>query len=206
MNSLFFNLNPSVIEAGCDEAGRGCLAGPVVAAAVILSKPILGLNDSKKLSESKRESLIEEIKNSAISYSISFVEAKRIDEINILNASLEAMKKAVLDLSVVPNHLIVDGNRFNPIFGIQHTCIVGGDGKYQSIAAASILAKTARDAYMKKIAKDFKDYGWEVNKGYPTKKHLIALESKGITPYHRLTFGPVKRIISEIHNSINTYN
>lgn len=206
MNSLFFNLNPSVIEAGCDEAGRGCLAGPVVAAAVILSKPILGLNDSKKLSALKRESLIEEIKNSAIAYSISFVEAKRIDEINILNASLEAMKKAVLDLSVVPNHLLVDGNRFNPIFGIKHTCIVGGDGKYQSIAAASILAKTARDAYMKKIAKDFTDYGWEVNKGYPTKKHLIALESKGISPYHRLTFEPVKRIISEIHNSKNTYN
>ncbi|MFM7566140.1 MAG: ribonuclease HII [Flavobacteriales bacterium] len=197
MKTLLFQMYEAPLEAGCDEAGRGCLAGPVVAASVILTRPILGINDSKKLRSTKRVALVEEIKQSALAYSISFVDAQRIDEINILNASLEAMKKAILGLSVRPSHVLIDGNRFNPIQGLNHTCVVGGDGKYQSIAAASILAKTARDEFMKKAAKAFPYYGWEDNMGYPTQKHLKALQSQGVSPYHRRTFGPVSLVLDQ---------
>ncbi|MFM1893080.1 MAG: hypothetical protein RIQ90_246 [Bacteroidota bacterium] len=195
MAPLLFTMEAAKTEAGCDEAGRGCLAGPVVAAAVILSKPIPGINDSKKLSPAKRATLVEEIKLSALAYSIAFVDANRIDEINILNASIEAMQKAILSLSIIPNHILIDGNRFHAIEGIKHTCIVGGDAKYQSIAAASILAKTARDEWMMNVSLDYPDYHWDENMGYPTKKHLKALDLHGVTPYHRLTFGPVHRLI-----------
>ena len=177
-------------EAGCDEAGRGCLAGPVFAASVILprffSHPVL--NDSKKLSEKKRYELREVIQQNAISWAVGIVDNRKIDEINILNASILAMHKAIDKLNVQPNFLIIDGNRFKPYKDIPHQCIVKGDGKYLSIAAASILAKTYRDDFMKKIHKQYPNYNWQQNKGYPTKQHREALAEFGVTPYHRKTF------------------
>jgi ribonuclease HII len=178
------------IEAGCDEAGRGCLAGPVVAAAVILPPDFVSstLNDSKQLSEKKRIQLREEIEREALAYAVSFVDAPTIDQINILQASFLAMHNAVDALSMLPEHLLIDGNRFKPYKNIPATCVVKGDGKYLSIAAASILAKTYRDDFMLKIHEEFPMYDWPSNKGYPTKKHRLAILEHGTTPYHRMSF------------------
>jgi ribonuclease HII len=177
-------------EAGCDEAGRGCLAGPVFAAAVILDKNFKNdlLNDSKKLSAKNREELRVIIEKNAIAWAVAEVSPKEIDEINILNASYLAMHRAVDKLKVKPQLLLIDGNRFKAYPDIPHKCIVKGDGKYMSVAAASILAKTYRDAYMKKIHAEFPDYGWLKNKGYPTKSHKLSIYEHGLTPYHRKTF------------------
>lgn len=178
------------IEAGCDEAGRGCLAGPVVAAAVILPKNFKNelLNDSKKLSEAKRNLLRPIIEKEAIGFAVSFVFQQEIDEINILNASFTAMHRAVDQLGTIPELLLIDGNRFNPYPNISHECIIKGDGKYLSIAAASILAKTYRDEYMEKIHKEFPMYDWNKNKGYPTKKHRQEIFHHGDCLHHRKTF------------------
>ena len=178
------------IEAGCDEAGRGCLAGSVFAAAVILPKDFKNelLNDSKQLSESKRYALRPVIEREALAWAVGVVTAGEIDTINILKASFLAMHRAVAKLSVLPESLLIDGNRFTPYPDIPHTCIVKGDGKYLSIAAASILAKTYRDDYMLQLADEFPEYGWAQNKGYPTRAHREAISKYGITPYHRKTF------------------
>jgi ribonuclease HII len=179
-----------LVEAGCDEAGRGCLAGPVVAAAVILPKNYKHkfLNDSKKLNETQREALRREIEKDAIAYAVAEVSHKVIDEINILNASFLAMHQALDQLPVIPELLLIDGNRFNPYKDVKHECIVEGDGKYLSIAAASILAKTYRDELMKKLALEHPLYGWESNKGYATVKHRDAIMAHGYTEYHRVSF------------------
>ncbi len=177
-------------EAGCDEAGRGCLAGPVVAAAVILdpSKPIAALNDSKQLSLKKRLSLREEILEKALAYGIGVVDHQQIDQINILNASILAMHKALQQLSITPGFILVDGNRFKPYEQIPHACMVKGDARFASIAAASILAKTQRDQLMNDLHAKHSAYGWNRNQGYPTKEHRAAIASKGPSPYHRMTF------------------
>ena len=178
------------VEAGCDEAGRGCLAGSVFAAAVILPPDYENelLNDSKQLSEKKRYLLRSMIEKDALAWAVGVVTAEEIDKINILNASILAMHRALDALSVRPEAIIVDGNRFKPYNGVPHTTIVKGDGKYLSIAAASILAKTYRDDYMKAIAEEFPQYDWRSNKGYPTKKHRAAIKEYGISPYHRKSF------------------
>ncbi len=183
-------LHADLTEAGCDEAGRGCLAGAVYAAAVILPKDYANerLNDSKKLTERQRYQLRTEIERDALAWAVGVVSPQEIDEINILNASFLAMHRAVEGLKIRPQHLLIDGNRFNPYPGIPHTTIVKGDGKYLSIAAASILAKTYRDDYMNGLAEEFPQYDWRSNKGYPTKKHRAAIAEFGTTPYHRLTF------------------
>lgn len=179
-----------LVEAGCDEAGRGCLAGPVVAAAVILNKDkdYPELNDSKKLTEKKRMQLRELVMQEALSYSIGIVTAQEIDEINILNASFLAMHRALDQLKVRPELLLIDGNRFNPYKKVKHVCIVGGDAKYQSIAAASILAKTTRDMMMVEYGEQYPVYNWKKNKGYPTSEHKQAIADHGTTPLHRMTF------------------
>lgn len=179
-----------VIEAGCDEAGRGPLAGSVYAAAVILPPDYQNekLNDSKKLTEKQRYALREEIERDAIAWSLGIVTAQEIDEMNILRASITAMHRALDGLKVRPEHIIVDGNRFYPYKEVSHTTIVKGDGKYLSIAAASILAKTYRDDYMKELHKEFPQYGWDKNAGYPTKAHREAIKQYGTTPYHRMSF------------------
>ena len=178
------------IEAGCDEAGRGCLAGPVFAAAVILPPEFyhLYLNDSKKISEKNRYILREEIYNSALAYAIGIVDNQMIDKVNILNASILAMHKAIDNLNIKPDFLLIDGNKFKKYKDIEHECIIKGDSKYFSIAAASILAKTYRDDFMKQINNEFPEYFWNKNKGYPTKQHKIAIEKHGLTKYHRKTF------------------
>lgn len=179
-----------VIEAGCDEAGRGCLAGPVVAGAVILkpSADFPELDDSKKLTEKKRMALRELIMNEALAYGIGIVTAAEIDEINILNASFLAMHRALDQLKVRPEFLLIDGNRFNRYHDIKHICVVGGDAKYQSIAAASILAKTTRDLLMEDYDVQYPQYHWKKNKGYPTPEHKQAIAEYGITPLHRKSF------------------
>lgn len=179
-----------VIEAGCDEAGRGCLAGPVFAAAVILPKNvnIVGLDDSKKLSEKQRYNLRQEIIKIALCYYVSQVDNNEIDKINILWASVLAMQKSLDKLKIIPEHIIVDGNKFKPYKNIPYTCVIRGDGKYQSIAAASVLAKTFRDDYMKELHNKFPNYNWLKNKGYPTAEHAKAIKEFGLTPYHRKTF------------------
>ncbi|MBO6024338.1 MAG: ribonuclease HII [Bacteroidales bacterium] len=179
-----------LIEAGCDEAGRGCLAGPVVAAAVILKKGIdyPELNDSKQLTEKKRMKLRELVMQEALSYGIGIVTAQEIDEINILNASFLAMHRALDQLKLQPDLLLIDGNRFNPYKKVKHVCIVGGDAKYQSIAAASILAKTTRDMMMVEYDAKYPVYNWKKNKGYPTPEHKQAIADHGTSPLHRLTF------------------
>ena len=179
-----------VIEAGCDEAGRGCLAGDVYAAAVILPPDFTNelLNDSKQLNESQRYQLREVIEQEAIAWAVGIVTAEEIDKINILRASILAMHRAVDALKVRPEHLLIDGNKFNPYPGITHNTVVKGDATYMSIAAASILAKTYRDDYMQRIAKEYPMYDWESNKGYPTVKHRAAIREYGTTPYHRMTF------------------
>jgi len=184
------SFTPDKIEAGCDEAGRGCLAGPVVAAAVIFPNNYKNklLNDSKVLSRKKRDHLREEIENDAIDYAIAEASNLEIDEINILNASFLAMHRAINNLHTRPDLLLIDGNRFNPYANLPHKCIVKGDGKYLSIAAASILAKTHRDKLMYRHAKIFKNYGWETNVGYPTNEHREAIKTCGTTPLHRMTF------------------
>lgn len=178
------------LEAGCDEAGRGCLAGPVVAAAVILnpSKQIEGLNDSKQISEKKRRELCEKIKSCALSFSVAIVDERKIDEINILNASILAMHRAISNLTIQPEWLLIDGNRFHSYSNIPHTCVIKGDGKFQSIAAASILAKTHRDDLMLKLDEEFPKYNWRKNMGYPTQEHRLAIQKFGATKYHRNSF------------------
>ena len=178
------------VEAGCDEAGRGCLAGPVVAAAVILKNDAdyPELNDSKQLTEKKRMQLRELVMREALSYGVGIVTAQEIDEINILNASFLAMHRALDQLTVKPELLLIDGNRFNLYKKIKHVCVVGGDAKYQSIAAASILAKTTRDMMMVEYGEQFPVYNWKKNKGYPTPEHKKAIADYGTTPLHRMTF------------------
>ena len=180
----------SFTEAGCDEAGRGCLAGPVVAAAVILPKGYknIKLDDSKKISEKNRNELRIDIEKNAIAIGIGIVEERKIEKINILQASLLAMHLAIKNLAVNPSHLAIDGNKFNPYPKIDHTCIIKGDGKYMNIAAASIIAKTKRDEIMKKLSISFPEYLWNQNKGYPTKKHKNAISEFGITKHHRKSF------------------
>jgi len=178
------------LEAGCDEAGRGCLAGPVVAAAVILPQNFSHhlLNDSKKLTEKTRYALRQIIHKEAVSYGVAQVDPQKIDEINILNASIHAMHLAIGKLSVRPEFLLIDGHRFHPYAEIPHSCEIKGDGRYASIAAASVLAKTFRDDYMKLLDQQYPDYGWARNKGYPTRGHRKGIYEKGITPHHRLSF------------------
>ena len=177
-------------EAGCDEAGRGCLAGSVFAAAVILppgfSHPLL--NDSKQMTERNRNLLREIIENEAVAWAVQEITAARIDEINILNASFEGMSLAVAQLDPQPGCLAIDGNRFRTTLTIPYKCIVKGDGKYANIAAASVLAKTHRDEYMKRLDEEYPMYGWAKNKGYPTREHRLAIRKYGISPYHRLSF------------------
>ena len=182
-------LHPDKIEAGCDEAGRGCLAGPVYAAAVILPKDFSNelLNDSKKLTEAQRYALREVIEREALAWAVGVVTAAEIDEINILKASFLAMQRAVEQLKIAPEHLLIDGNRFTP-YKIPYTTVVKGDAKFMSIAAASILAKTYRDDYMLGISRDYPQYDWQKNKGYPTPKHRAAIREHGATPHHRMTF------------------
>lgn len=183
-------LHPDIIEAGCDEAGRGCLAGSVYAAAVILPSGFRNelLNDSKQLTERQRYALREVIEREALAWAVGVVTPEEIDRINILKASFLAMHRAIDQLAVRPQHLLIDGNRFTPFPDIPHTTIVKGDGKYLSIAAASILAKTYRDDYMNRLAEDYPQYDWRNNKGYPTRKHRAAIAEYGPTPYHRKTF------------------
>ncbi|MCR4770355.1 MAG: ribonuclease HII [Bacteroidaceae bacterium] len=182
--------NKDLIEAGCDEAGRGCLAGSVFAAAVILPKDYHNdiLNDSKQLSAKKRYQLRGEIQRDAIAWAVGEVTSQEIDEMNILRASITAMHRAIDQLKIRPEALIIDGNRFYQYKDIPHTTIVKGDGKYLSIAAASILAKTYRDDYMKKLHEEYPYYGWDHNAGYPTKEHRDGIREHGLTPYHRLSF------------------
>jgi ribonuclease HII len=179
-----------LLEAGCDEAGRGCLAGPVVAAAVILPKKYRHrkLNDSKQLTREERDKLRVEIERDALAWAVAEVDHAEIDQINILNASFKAMHLALEKLSMQPELLLIDGNRFKPYKELRYECIVKGDGKYLSIAAASILAKTHRDELMNNLAKQFGGYGWETNVGYPTLEHREGIKQLGITPYHRRSF------------------
>lgn len=183
---LIFN----IIEAGCDEAGRGCLAGPVFAAAVILGEKFDNalINDSKKLTESTRNSLRKYIEDHAEYWAVAQVSAQEIDKINILNASILAMHRAIDQLGILPNHIIVDGNRFKPYHSIPHTCVVKGDAKFLNIAAASILAKTYRDEYMEKIHEEYPRYNWSKNKGYPTTEHRLAISETGPSEHHRMSF------------------
>lgn len=183
-----------LIEAGCDEAGRGCLAGSVFAAAVILPPdfhhPLL--NDSKQMSVRNRDTLRAIIEHDAIAWAVAEIPAGRIDEINILNASFEGMNTAIRQLSVTPQFIAVDGNRFRTQLTLPYACIVKGDGKYADIAAASVLAKTHRDEYMMRLHEEYPQYGWDRNKGYPTREHRLAIRRYGLTPYHRLSFNHEK--------------
>ena len=183
-------LHEDLIEAGCDEAGRGPLAGPVYAAAVILPKDFYHplLNDSKKMTEKARETLRPIIEREALAWAVVEVSAEEIDTINILNASITGMQRAVRKLSMRPDFLLIDGNRFKPCDGIPHQCVVKGDATYASIAAASVLAKTYRDEHMRRLAKEFPQYGWDRNMGYPTKEHIDAIIAHGYTPHHRKSF------------------
>ena len=187
---LELNFSDFLLETGTDEAGRGCLAGPVTAAAVILSEHFENkiLNDSKQLSEKTREYLRPIIEEQAISFAVTHLEPLVIDEINILNASIKAMQESILKLDPKPEYIIVDGNRFKPVLDIPHSCIVKGDAKFISIAAASVLAKTYRDEYMNRIHEEFPMYNWKQNKGYPTQEHREAIRKYGVTKYHRMSF------------------
>ena len=189
MGKLLPFLHEFKLEAGCDEAGRGCLAGPVVAAAVILPNDFNHewLNDSKQLSHNKRIVLKEIIEKEALSYSVEFVFEREIETINILNASIIGMKRAVDKLTLIPDHLLIDGNRFHA-GAIPHTCIIKGDGKFMNIAAASVLAKTYRDLYMENLHIEHPHYDWKTNKGYPTTKHREAIKAHGPCVHHRMTF------------------
>ncbi len=191
-------MSPGRIEAGCDEAGRGCLAGAVYAAAVILPAdyhhPLL--NDSKQLTEKQRYALRPEIEREALAWAVGVVSPLEIDRINILNASILAMHRAVEQLKLSPDFLLIDGNRFKPYKDIPHTCIIKGDGKYLSIAAASVLAKTYRDDYMMQLHEEYPQYGWDRNKGYPTQEHRNAIAKYGTTPLHRLSFRHTEQQLS----------
>ncbi|WP_350287844.1 ribonuclease HII [uncultured Croceitalea sp.] len=186
LKKYFLNKN----EAGTDEAGRGCLAGPVTAAAVVLPERFQSdiLNDSKQLSELKREKLLPVIEKAALCYGVCHVFEEEIDKINILNASILGMHRSLDKLNQTPSLILVDGNRFKPYKDIPHECIIKGDGKYMSIAAASVLAKTYRDSYMLKLHEEFPQYNWAKNKGYPTKEHREAIRKYGLTKYHRKSF------------------
>lgn len=183
------------IEAGCDEAGRGCLAGPVTAAAVILPPHFSNdlINDSKQLTEHQRDALRPIIEREAVAWAVAMIDPAEIDRINILNASILAMHRAIDQLNVRPEALLIDGNRFKPYPGIPHTTIVKGDSKMMCIAAASILAKTHRDEYMRRIASEYPQYGWDKNKGYPTRDHRAAIAEFGTSPYHRISFRLLKQ-------------
>jgi len=185
-------LNDNLIEAGCDEAGRGPLAGPVYAAAVILPAdfhhPLL--NDSKQMTEKARELLRPVIEREAVAWAVEAVSAAEIDEINILNASIAGMQRAVLNLSVRPQFLLIDGNKFKPLQDIPYKTVVHGDATFASIAAASVLAKTYRDEFMRELAGQYPEYGWDRNMGYPTKEHIEAIRKYGYTPWHRMSFHP----------------
>ena len=200
-NSFYYSVNTiqkmleshyykDLIEAGCDEAGRGCLAGSVYAAAVILPPGYQNeaLNDSKQLTDKRRKALRVQIERDAVAWAVGIVTPEEIDKINILNASILAMHRALDQLKVRPEAIIVDGNRFKPYHDLPHTTIVKGDGKYMAIAAASILAKTYRDDYMDALAEEYPQYDWKSNKGYPTKKHRAAIKEFGTTPYHRMSY------------------
>jgi len=190
INKLVSYYKKNTVEAGCDEAGRGCLAGPVCAAAVILPPDFKNelLNDSKKLSEKQRYQLRPLIEKEALAWAVEMVTNTEIDEVNILNASFLAMNRAVQKLRIVPEHLLIDGNRFRPQTKIPFTCMIKGDGRFYSIAAASVLAKTHRDDYMLTLHNEFPVYNWDKNKGYPTKKHREAIREFGTTKYHRMSF------------------
>ena len=179
-----------ILEAGCDEAGRGCIAGPVFAAAVILPEDFAHpkLNDSKKLTSTTREILRPVIETTALAFGIGVVSEQEIDDINILNASILAMHRAIEKLGISPGHLLIDGNRFKPFGEIDSTCVIGGDSLYASIAAASVLAKTYRDRHMQLLHREFPGYGWDRNKGYPTPSHRSAVAELGPSPYHRRSF------------------
>ena len=183
-------MNEGIIEAGCDEAGRGCLAGDVYAAAVILPHDFRNelLNDSKQLNESQRYRLREVIERESLAWAVGIVTAKEIDRINILRASILAMHRAVEQLKIVPQHLLIDGNKFNPYPGIPHTTVIKGDATYMSIAAASVLAKTYRDDYMNRLHAEYPHYDWDHNKGYPTAKHRAGIKAHGLSPYHRMSY------------------
>jgi len=189
-NCLTLHMNEGLVEAGCDEAGRGPLAGPVFAAAVILpegfSHPLL--NDSKKMTARNRLVVREVIEKEAVAWAVEAVSAEEIDSINILNASIAGMQRAVRHLAVRPDFLLIDGNRFKPFDGYQYACVVKGDARFAPIAAASVLAKTYRDEYMEKLAKQYPQYGWERNMGYPTKEHVDAIAKYGYTEHHRKSF------------------
>ncbi len=189
-SKLLLYYKKDCLEAGCDEAGRGCLAGPVFAAAVILPPDFDNdlLNDSKKLTEKQRYQLRPIIEEKALGWAVEAVSNNEIDEVNILNASFLAMNRAVQKLDLIPEHLLIDGNRFRSQLKIPYTCMVKGDGRFYSIAAASVLAKTYRDDFMGKIHKEFPQYEWNKNKGYPTKKHREAIQQMGVTKYHRMSF------------------
>lgn len=193
LSSLFNNLG--LVEAGCDEAGRGCLAGSVFAAAVIFPPDYRNerLNDSKQLSAKRRYALREEVQRDAVAWAVASVSPREIDRINILNASILAMHRALDQLAVRPEFVIVDGNRFKPYCQLPYETIVKGDGKYLSIAAASILAKTYRDDYMRELHVEMPYYGWDRNAGYPTREHRQAILAHGVTPYHRLSFGDLSQ-------------
>lgn len=184
------SFTPDLIEAGCDEAGRGCLAGPVVAAAVILPKDYQHelLNDSKQLVKEERELLRIDVERDALAWAVAEISNEEIDEINILNASFKAMHRALDKLTMRPEFLLIDGNRFNPYHEVKFECVIKGDGKYLSIAAASVLAKNYRDELMSKLSEEFPGYGWHTNVGYPTIQHRDGIRELGITPYHRKSF------------------
>ena len=190
--SLKNHMFEDMVEAGCDEAGRGPLAGPVFAAAVILPDdfhhPLL--NDSKQMTEKSRDILREVICKEAVSWAVEQVDAEEIDQVNILNASILGMQRAVKRLTLRPEHLLIDGNRFKPFDNFRYTCVVKGDATFAPIAAASVLAKTFRDEYMRRIATEYPCYGWERNMGYPTREHIDAIKRFGYTPYHRKSFHP----------------
>lgn len=187
---LKLNYSGFTLEAGTDEAGRGCLSGPVVAAAVILPEDFQHdlLNDSKQLSEKKRQELRPFIEEHALSFSVSFIHQEEVDELNVLQASITGMHRSIEQLHIQPEYIIVDGNKFKPYKDIPHQTIVKGDAKFMSIAAASVLAKTYRDEFMEKIHKEFPQYNWQKNKGYPTQEHRNAIREFGATPYHRKSF------------------
>jgi ribonuclease HII len=184
------HLISNIFEAGCDEAGRGCLVGPVYAAAVILPPSYSNrfLNDSKKLTPDVRDRLRPEIEHDALAWAVASVDHEKIDEINILEASIYAMHLALNQLLIRPGHILIDGNRFHPYREIPHTCVIRGDGIYASIAAASVLAKTWRDEYMVSLHRDWPQYGWDKNKGYPTARHRTAIRKYGFSPFHRKSF------------------
>ncbi len=193
-------LDPGRLESGCDEVGRGCIAGPVAAAAVIMPADVVipGLDDSKRLSPTVRLEMRDAVMEYALAYAVAFVSPEEIDRINILQASFVAMSRAVESLGMIPEHLLIDGNRFSTSLSIPYTCIVGGDAKVGSIAAASVLAKTARDEYMQRIAEEYPQYDWASNVGYPTPAHLAALREYGLTPYHRRSFAPCQPTLFDL--------